>query len=118
MRRSNGTIGNWELVIGNWVLYNLQKHLGVNQEPEDKEIIMRLAPLYQQDRELAIQEGKIEGEILLIIRQLNRRIGEIPVSLIERIQKLPLDKLEILGVELLDFTNTDDLEAWFNQNQE
>ena len=79
---------------------------------------MRLAPLYQQDRELAIQEGKIEGEILLIIRQLNRRIGEIPVSLIERIQKLPLDKLEILGVELLDFTNTDDLEAWFNQNQE
>jgi hypothetical protein len=23
-----------------------------------------------------------------------------------------------LGVELLDFTNTDDLEAWFNQNQE
>ena len=83
---------------------------------------MRLAPLYQQDRELAVQEGKIEGkiegEILLIIRQLNRRIGEIPVSLTERIQKLPLEKLEILGVELLDFTNADDLETWLNQNQE
>lgn len=39
----------------------LRKHLGVTQEPEEKEIIMRLAPLYQQDRELAIQEGKIEG---------------------------------------------------------
>jgi hypothetical protein len=79
---------------------------------------MRLAPLYQQDRALAVQEGKIEGEILLISRLLNRRFGEIPVSLIERIQKLPLEKLEILGVELLDFTNTDDLETWLNQNQE
>lgn len=106
------------------LLYNLQKHLGVNQELEDKEIIMRLAPLYQQDRALAIQEGKIEGKIqgkiegetLLIIRQLNRRFGEIPVSLIERIQKLPLEKLEVLGVELLYFTNADDLETWLNQN--
>ncbi len=53
---------------------------------------------------------------MLIIRQLNRRFGEIPVSLIERIQKLPLEKLEVLGVELLYFTNADDLETWLNQN--
>jgi hypothetical protein len=103
------------------LLYNLQKHLGVTQEPEDKEIIMRLAPLYQQDRELAIQEGKIEGkiegEILLIERLLNRRIGGIPENLLTNIKKLSLDKLESLGVELLDFSNVEDLETWLNQNQ-
>ena len=104
------------------LLYNLQKHLGVNQETEDREIIMRLAPLYQQDRDLAVQEGKIEGKIegetLLIIRQLNRRIGEINSELIAKIQKLSLEKLEMLGEELLDFTKLDDLESWLNQNQE
>jgi len=50
---------------------------------------MRLAPLYQQDRELAKQEGLQEGlqkEKRLIIRQLNRRIGEIDSLLIQKVQ--------------------------------
>ena len=64
------------------LLYNLQKNLKINQssQTEDQELIMRLAPLYQQDRELAKQEGLQEGlqkEKRLIIRQLNRRIEEI-----------------------------------------
>lgn len=69
---------------------------------------MRLAPLYQQDRELAKQEG----EQRLIIRQLNRRIGEIDSSLIQKIQELPVEKLEELGEALLDFTSVTDLETW------
>ena len=69
---------------------------------------MRLAPLYQQDRELAKQEG----EQRLIIRQLNRRIGEIESSLIQRVQALSVDKLEELGEALLDFTSIGDLENW------
>jgi len=41
------------------LLYSLQKDLEVNSpiEPEDRELIMRLSPLYQEDREKAIQEG-------------------------------------------------------------
>ena len=69
---------------------------------------MRLAPLYQQDRELAKQEG----EQRLIIRQLNRRIGEIESSLIQRVQALSIEKLEELGEALLDFTSIGDLENW------
>ncbi len=44
-------------------LYSLQKHLEVtqNQENEDRELVMRLAPLYQQDREQAIQFGEQRG---------------------------------------------------------
>ncbi|GCL41249.1 hypothetical protein NIES80_09430 [Dolichospermum planctonicum] len=69
---------------------------------------MRLAPLYQQDRELAKQEG----EQRLIIRQLNRRIGEIESSLIQKVQALSVEQLEELGEALLDFTSIGDLENW------
>ncbi|NJN12948.1 MAG: DUF4351 domain-containing protein, partial [Richelia sp. RM1_1_1] len=80
-------------------------------------------PLYQQDRERAIQEGReqgreegiIDGEKRLVIRQLNRRIGEIDSSLIERVRGLSIEQLETLGEALLDFTNVSDLEAWLNQ---
>ncbi len=66
---------------------------------------MRLAPLYQQDRELAKQEG----EQRLIIRQLNRRIGEIESSLIQGVEALSIEQL---GEALLDFTSIGDLENW------
>jgi len=75
---------------------------------------MRLAPLYQQDRDLAIKEK----ESALIIRQLKRRIGEIQLTLIERIKQLSIDKIEALGEALLDFTKLDDLETWLTENQE
>lgn len=57
----------------------MQQNLRFNQESveEDRELVMRLAPLYQQDRDLAVQQGKIEGETLIIIRQLTKRIGEM-----------------------------------------
>jgi len=110
------------------LLYNLQENLRINQnretETEDRELIMRLAPLYQQDRELARQEGEQQGEQRglqrglqqgeqqLIIRQLNRRVGEIESSLIERVQKLSVEQLEELGEALLDFTSVTDLQTW------
>ena len=97
----------------------------VNQELEidDRELIMRLEPLYQRDREQAKeegrqegkQEGRQEGKQNLILRQLKRRIGEIDTSLIERIQGLSLEQLENLGEALLDFSSVADLETWLNQ---
>ncbi|WP_371316432.1 DUF4351 domain-containing protein [Dolichospermum heterosporum] len=81
---------------------------------------MRLAPLYQQDRELAKQEGLQEGlqkEKSLIIRQLNRRIGEIDSLLVQKVQQLSVEKLEELGEALLDFTSITDLETWLKNYQ-
>ena len=102
------------------LLYNLQQNLRINQSPEieteDRELIMRLAPLYQQERELArqegLQQGLQQGEKLLIIRQLNRRIGTMYSSLIQQVQKLPVAQLEELGEALLDFTSVTDLQTW------
>jgi predicted transposase YdaD len=100
--------------------------LRVNQELEtdDRELIMRLEPLYQRNREQAKeegrqegrQEGKQEGEKNLILRLLHRRIGEIDALLIERITGLSIEQLENLGEALLDFSSVADLEAWLTQH--
>ncbi|MTJ10015.1 DUF4351 domain-containing protein [Anabaena sp. UHCC 0204] len=103
------------------LLYNFQQNLRANQnlEPDDRELIMRLAPLYQQDREKAIQEGEErglqQGEQRVIIRQLNRRIGELSSSLVVQIQGLSLEQLDLLGEALLDFSEVADLETWLKQ---
>ncbi|MEH2335164.1 MAG: DUF4351 domain-containing protein [Nostoc sp.] len=76
---------------------------------------MRLKPLYQRDREQAVQEAKKQGEQRLVLRLLNRRIGEINSSLIEQIQDLSIEQLENLGEALLDFSSVADLETWLNQ---
>ncbi len=51
---------------------------------------MRLAPLYQQDREQAVQEGVQQEALKLVLRQLQRRFGEIPQNLEETIRNLPV----------------------------
>ncbi|MEB3150849.1 MAG: DUF4351 domain-containing protein [Sphaerospermopsis sp.] len=99
------------------LVYNLRENLRVNQqlEADDQELIMRLEPLYQRDREQAKEEGRQEGEQDLILRLLNRRLGEIDMLLIEQIKGLSIEKLENLGEALLDFSSVADLEAWLNQ---
>ncbi|WP_414545878.1 DUF4351 domain-containing protein [Nostoc sp. CCY0012] len=99
------------------LVYNLRENLRINQnlESDDRELIMRLEPLYQQDRERAKKEGKEEGQQDLIIRLLNRRFGEIDAVLIERIRGLSIEQLEGLVEALLDFSVVADLEAWLNQ---
>jgi predicted transposase YdaD len=114
------------------LLYNLQLSLGKQQnlEPEDRELIMRLAPLYQQDRELAKQEGRQEGrqeglqqglqqgEERLVLRLIDRLFGTIDSSLVEKVRSLSVDELENLGVALLDFSDVADLENWFVQQEQ
>jgi predicted transposase/invertase (TIGR01784 family) len=103
------------------LLYNLQKNLNINQqiETDDRELVMRLAPLYQEDREKARQEGRQQGQQLgeqqIILRLLKRRFGELELSLIGQIQGLSIDELESLGDVLLDFSKVGDLEVWLRE---
>ncbi|GJD22576.1 hypothetical protein RIVM261_075320 [Rivularia sp. IAM M-261] len=102
-------------------LYNFKQNLEFYkpEDTEETELLMRLAPLYQQDRELAKQEGRVEGRVeegqRLVLRQLNRRFGEIDALIIERVHLLSTEQLESLGEALLDFSALTDLEAWLNQ---
>jgi flagellar biosynthesis/type III secretory pathway protein FliH len=104
-------------------LYNLSRNLEAlsKKTQEDRNFIMRLAPLYQQDREQAVQEGVQQGleqgriqEANLVIRLLQRRFGEIPQNLEEIIRSLPVERLEDLGLALLDFDTLTDLDNWLH----
>ena len=103
--------------------------MNINQQTEsdDRELVMRLAPLYQEDREKARQEGQQQGkqqgkqegqqlgEQQIILRLLNRRFGELGLSVIGQIQGLSIDELESLGDVLLDFSKVGDLEVWLRE---
>jgi predicted transposase/invertase (TIGR01784 family) len=61
------------------------------------------------------REIKEEGERSLVLRQLTRRVGELPQEMRQRIETLSLEQLENLGEALLDFQQRADLEAWFSR---
>ena len=58
------------------------------------------------------QEGREEGELKIIFRQLTRRVGELPQEMRQRVESLSLEQLENLGEALLDFTSMADFQAW------
>jgi predicted transposase YdaD len=81
---------------------------------------MRESVIYQdiresgkaQGREEGREEGRREEAVSLILRLLNRRLGEISSTLSQQIQELSLEQLETLGEALLDFTSLTDLTTW------
>jgi predicted transposase/invertase (TIGR01784 family) len=90
-----------------------------------QEGMMRESVIYQEilaeGEQRGEQRGRQEGEQrgrqaegqLLILRQLTRRMGELPQEVRSQIETLSLEQLENLGEALLDFQAIADLEAWF-----
>lgn len=58
------------------------------------------------------QDVFTEGEASLILRQLQRRCGELTPAIREQITQLKLSQLEALGEALLEFRGLVDLEQW------
>ena len=73
---------------------------------------------YQEVLSRGEKQGEKKGEANLVIRQLNRRCGNISEHLEVKVRSLSISQLESLGEALLDFTGISDLENWFNQNHE
>ena len=61
------------------------------------------------------QEIKEEEAQSLILRLLNRRVGELPQEIRQRVENLSLEQLENLGEALLDFNSMTDLQAWLEE---
>jgi predicted transposase YdaD len=68
-------------------------------------------------------EGRAEGlqeaarrEKSLILLLLTRRVGEVPETERQKIDRLSLDQLEALGETLLDFSSLNSLIEWLNIN--
>ena len=79
---------------------------------EEIEAMFELSDLKQTR---VYQEALAEEAEKLVLKQLNRRIGEIPQNLTERIRELPLNEIESLGEDLLDFQSLSDLVSWLER---
>jgi hypothetical protein len=63
------------------------------------------------------QERLLEAQRSLLIRQLTRKIGSMPVNTIDRIKTLPIAQLEFLGEALFDFESIADLTIWLDHQK-
>jgi predicted transposase/invertase (TIGR01784 family) len=74
---------------------------------------------YQEAREDGLrvgrQEGLQAGERSLLLRLLQKRLGELPETTRSRINTLSLEQLETLGDALLDFQAIADLDTWLQR---
>ncbi len=61
---------------------------------------------------IGYERGKQEEGQTIIVRQLQRRVGELSQEVKKQVQALPLEDLEALGEALLDFTAMGDLLNW------
>jgi predicted transposase YdaD len=81
-----------------------------------QEGMMRESVIYQEileeGQQQGEQRGREKGERSLVLRQLTRKVGELPQRIHEQVETLSLEQLENLGEALLDFTSLLDLETW------
>ena len=89
------------------------------QAEKEKELMMALSQAYldweQETVQRGRQEGRQEGERILVLRLLNHRLGAIPLEVEAQIHTLSLTHLEALGEALLEFSGFDDLVRWLRQ---
>ncbi|BAZ04824.1 Rpn family recombination-promoting nuclease/putative transposase [Calothrix sp. NIES-3974] len=58
------------------------------------------------------EEGRSQGEKSLVLRQLTKKLGELPQEVRSQVESLSLEQLENLGEALLDFSSMADFDAW------
>jgi predicted transposase YdaD len=73
---------------------------------------LKQTKVYQE----ALQEGRQEGEVLLVLRQLLRCIGSMSSETRSQIQSFSLPQLEALADALLDFSQPSDLQDWLRSH--
>ncbi|MEO1430255.1 MAG: Rpn family recombination-promoting nuclease/putative transposase [Cyanobacteria bacterium J06632_19] len=71
--------------------------------------------MYRDIKEEGREEGKEAEARSLILRQLTRRVGELPAPARQGVENLSLEQLENLGEALLDFNSMSDLETWLEE---
>ena len=80
--------------------------------------IMRESVIYQDILAEGEVKGKTQGRVEeakgLVIRLLTRKLGNVSPKQLAKIEALPLERVESLGEDLLDFSSIADLEAWLS----
>jgi predicted transposase/invertase (TIGR01784 family) len=79
------------------------------------EVDVMLGIELQQTR--VYQEAKADGEKIVVLKQLDRKLGNITTEIRSRVNNLNIEQLESLSESLLDFGQMSDLIGWLDANQ-
>jgi flagellar biosynthesis/type III secretory pathway protein FliH len=83
-----------------------------------RETIMEIVTSWMEKGiQQGMQQGMQQGEATLVIRLLNRKLGELPRAVVESIRVLSQPRLEELGDALLEFTRREELEQWLKDHE-
>ena len=97
--------------------------LNAEEEPEFRQVLASLVPPEEEKaimetmtswEERGWQRGLREEAQTLVLKQLNRRFGDLGKELRQQIEEMPLTQLESLSEDLLDFTLPEDISRWLD----
>jgi predicted transposase YdaD len=63
------------------------------------------------------QDAKADGEKIVVLKQLDRKLGNITPEIRSRVNNLSIEQLESLSESLLDFAQMSDLIGWLDAHQ-
>lgn len=79
-------------------------------------VVLRESPWYQEILKEGLQQGLQQGQTQVVMRQLSRRLGDIPPDLRQQIEGLSEGEIdELLEASLTRFSRLEDLRTWLNQ---
>jgi predicted transposase YdaD len=80
-------------------------------EAREQKQIMQITTSWKEEGR---SEGRIEEKLAITLRQLNRKLGNLPEAIATQIKSLNPNQLDALTEDLLDFQTLDDLERWLS----
>ncbi|HEY3864298.1 MAG TPA: DUF4351 domain-containing protein [Verrucomicrobiae bacterium] len=82
-------------------------------EPKEKVAMMELTTSWKEEGIAeGLERGRQEASQQLVLRQMRHRWGELPQSIVARLQALPFEDIQNLAEALWDFTSLGDVEKW------
>ena len=82
-------------------------------DPNVRRAAMTIAEQIEQRGRL---KGLEEGRTALIVKQIRRRFGELPVVIEHRLHQSNLDLLDKFGEAIFDFKDLNDAEKWWDEH--
>jgi hypothetical protein len=83
-----------------------------NEEAKFMKTMQEIDTIYRAEK----HQARLDGACDLVLRLLNRRVGNISIDLQTQVKALPLEQLGLLGEDLLDFAGLKDLLEWLEAN--
>ncbi|MBE9049213.1 Uma2 family endonuclease [Nostocales cyanobacterium LEGE 11386] len=112
--------GKYELLVGEPIWLG-ELGLGIGREQGTYQGIKR-EWLYWYDEqgnryltpEEQIEQGRKEGQQVIILRQLRLKLGDFPVDIEQKLRQLTSSQLNDLAIALFGFSQLKDLNQWLN----